>query len=95
MNLKMAAILAQPQCVKQKIYWFPIKRNSDLNKLIVYQHDSFNMAVRALFVSEKGFYCKISWSLEAARFVSRIVQSLVNLTGTSATLLLMYLKILQ
>ena len=33
------------------------------------------------------FYLKILWSLEAARFVLRIVLSLCNLKGTSAALL--------
>ena len=35
-------------------------------------------------ISDKTSYFKISQSLEAARFVFRIVQSLWNLTGTSA-----------
>ena len=43
-------------------------------------------------ISEKTFYRKISWSLEAARLVFRIVRSLWNLTGTSATLLPMCLS---
>ena len=34
--------------------------------------------------SDKTFYCKISQSFGAARFVFRIVRSLWNLTGTSA-----------
>ena len=38
-------------------------------------------------IYDKTFYCKISWSLEAARFVFEIVRSLWNLTGTSAALL--------
>ena len=42
-------------------------------------------------ISEKTSYRKISWSLEAARFVFRIVWSLWNLTGTSAALLPMCL----
>ena len=37
--------------------------------------------------SDKTSYRKISWSLEAARFVSKIVRSLWNLTGTSAAVL--------
>ena len=37
-------------------------------------------------------YRKISWSLEVARFVFRIVRSLWNLTGTSAALLPMCLS---
>ena len=37
--------------------------------------------------SEKTSFRKISWSLEAARFVFEIVRSLWNLTGTSAALL--------
>ena len=43
-------------------------------------------------ISEKMSYRKISWSLEAARFVLRIVWSLWNLTGTSAALLPMCLS---
>ena len=35
-------------------------------------------------ISDKTSYFKISWSLEAARFVIRIVRSLWNLAGTSA-----------
>ena len=35
-------------------------------------------------ISYKTSYRKITWSLEAASFVIRIVQSLCNLTGTSA-----------
>ena len=38
-------------------------------------------------ISDNTSYRKISQSLEAARFVFRIVHSLRNLTGTSATLL--------
>ena len=43
-------------------------------------------------ISDKTVYRKISWSLEAARFVFRIVRSLWNLTGTSAALLPMCLS---
>ena len=43
-------------------------------------------------ISEKTSYRQISWSLEAARFVFRIVWSLWNLTGTSAALLPMCLS---
>ena len=43
-------------------------------------------------ISEKTSYRKISWSLEAARFVFRIVPSLWNLTDTSAALLPMCLS---
>ena len=43
-------------------------------------------------ISEKTSYRKISWSLEAARFVFRIVRSLWNLTGTSAAVLPMCLS---
>ena len=38
-------------------------------------------------ISDKTYYRKISWSLDAARFVFRIVRQLWNLTGTSAALL--------
>ena len=41
----------------------------------------------------KTSFRKISWSLEAARFVFRILRSLWNLTGTSAGLLPMCLTI--
>ena len=43
-------------------------------------------------ISDKTSYFKISWSLEAVRFVFRIVQSLWNLAGTSAALLPKYLS---
>ena len=46
-------------------------------------------------ISEKTSYHKISWSLEAARLVFRIVRSLWNLTGTSAALLPMCLSIFK
>ena len=36
---------------------------------------------------DKTSYCKMSWNLEAARFVSTIVRSLYNSIGASATLL--------
>ena len=38
-------------------------------------------------ISDKTSYRKMTWSLEAARFVFRIVRSLWNLIGTSAALL--------
>ena len=43
-------------------------------------------------ISEKTSFRKISWSLETARFVFRIIRSLWNLTGTSAALLPMCLS---
>ena len=43
-------------------------------------------------ISSKTSYRKISWSLDAARFVFRTVRSLWNLTGTSAALLLTHLS---
>ena len=43
-------------------------------------------------ISEKTSFRKISLSLEAARFVFRIVRSLWNLTGTSAAVLPMCLS---
>ena len=43
-------------------------------------------------IFEKTSYRKISWSLEGAWFVFRIVRSLWNLTGTSAALLPMFLS---
>ena len=43
-------------------------------------------------ISEKTSFRKISWSLEAARFVFGIVRSLWNLTGTSAAVLPMGLS---
>ena len=43
-------------------------------------------------VSDKTSHSKISWSLEAARFVFRIFQSLWNFTCTSAALLPMCLS---
>ena len=43
-------------------------------------------------ISEKTSFRKILWSLEAARFVFRIVRSFWNLTGTSAAVLPMCLS---
>ena len=43
-------------------------------------------------IFEKTSYRKISWSLEGAWFVFRIVRSLWNLTGTSAALPPMFLS---
>ena len=43
-------------------------------------------------ISEKTSYRKISWSLEVARFVFKIVRSLCNLTDTSAAVLPMCLS---
>ena len=43
-------------------------------------------------IYENTSYRKISWSLEVARFVFRIVRSLWNLTGTSAAFLPMCLS---
>ena len=45
-----------------------------------------------VLISEKTSYRRISWSLEATRFVFRIVPSFWNLTGTSAALLPMCLS---
>ena len=45
-----------------------------------------------VWISEKTSFRKISSSLEAARFVFRIVRSLWNLTGTSAAVLPMCLS---
>ena len=46
-------------------------------------------------ISEKTSYRKISWSLEAVRFVFRIARSFWNLTDTSAALLPMCLSNLK
>ena len=40
-----------------------------------------------VYISDKASYCKISQSLEAARFVFRVVGSLWSLTGTTAAML--------
>ena len=45
-----------------------------------------NMIQGLYSLSGETSYCKISWSLEAARFEFRLFQSLWNLTGTSAAL---------
>ena len=50
------------------------------------------MSLGPVSVPEKTSFRKISWSLEAARFVFRIVRSFWNLTGTSAALLPMRLS---
>ena len=49
-------------------------------------------ALGPVSISEKTSFRKISWSLESARFVFRIVRSLWNLTGTSAAVLPMCLS---
>ena len=50
--------------------------------------DSFTHILQGLHsLSGKTSYRKISWSLEAARFGSKLFQSLWNLAGTSAALL--------
>ena len=49
-------------------------------------------ALRPISISNKISYRNISQSLEAARFVFRVVWSLWNLTGTLAALLLMCLS---
>ena len=47
-----------------------------------------NKTIQRLYsLSGKTSYRKISWSLEAARFGSKLFQSLWNLAGTSAALL--------
>ena len=43
-------------------------------------------------ISDKPYYCKISQSLEAAKYLLRIIRSLWNLTGTSAATLPMCLS---
>ena len=49
---------------------------------------SCNIKIQGLYsLSGKTSYHKISWSLEAARFGSKLFQSLWNLAGTSAALL--------
>ena len=57
--------------------WFPVPRPPSLG---LYS------------LSGKTSYRKISWSLEAARFGSKLLQSLLNLAGTSAALLPMCLS---
>ena len=47
---------------------------------------------RSIIISDKTSYRMISWRLEAARFVFRIVWSLWNLTGTSEAVLSMGLS---
>ena len=59
------------------------------------QNACYELARRTLgpvSISEKTSFRKISLSLEAARFVFRIVRSLWNLTGTSAAVLPMCLS---
>ena len=55
-------------------------------------HGQTHSVLSSVSISEKTSYRKISWSIEAARFVFRIIRSLLNLTGTSAAKLLMCLS---
>ena len=56
-------------------------------------HPNVTEATLGLYsLSAKTSYCKISWSLEGARFGFRLFQSLWNLTGPSAAVLPRYLS---
>ena len=66
---------------------------TDLTGMGGYQdHSPCSSPQSPVSISDKRSYQKISYSLEATRFVSRIFQSLWNLTGTSAALLPMWLS---
>ena len=62
-------------------WWFSLKT------LLVKGAPGHNDELGSVSISEKTSYSKIFQSLEAARFVFKIVRSLWNLTGTSAALL--------
>ena len=50
--------------------------------------EKMTLSAQGLYsLSGKTSYCKISWSLEAARFGFKLFQSLWNLAGTSTALL--------
>ena len=79
--------------------WYPIFKSSHCNSFeerapVSRTHFQMNYVTWLhaghqghVSVSDKTSYCKISWSLETARFVFKIVQSLWNSTGGSAALL--------
>ena len=75
------------------IIWVSLEAKCCMGYKNLYINSSSGVSPRwALFQYPiRHLICKISWSLEAARFVVRIVQSLWNLTGISAALLLMNL----
>ena len=62
-----------------------IRINNYMHGLITGKHYSCILGLYSL--SGKTSYRKISWSLKAARFGFKLVQSLWNLAGTSAALL--------
>ena len=70
--------VAEPQQIARQV-WRAVERR----KLWV---------LRSVSISDKTSYRKISWSLEVARIVFRIVRSLWKLIGTSSALLPMCLK---
>ena len=57
-------------------------------QFVVYSSDTINHIIQGLYSqSGRTSYRMISWSLEAARFIFTLSQSLCNLTGTSETVL--------
>ena len=63
-----------------------------LQGLVLINLFSIDRTLGPVSISEKSSFRKISYSLEAAIFVFRIVRSLWNLTGTSAAVLPMCLS---
>ena len=63
---------------------YPVQ-NGDTKSLISRYNDG--KIQNTVSISDKTSYRKISWSIDAAWFVFKIVRSLWKLTGTSATLL--------
>ena len=71
----------------------PVTADKTLSRLLHFNvNPTWNRALGPVSISEKTSFRKISSSLEAARFVFRIVRSLWNLTGTSAAVLPMCLS---
>ena len=91
----MVAILFRPQCVNSSSMKFKLMELVLTPEWYAKWKITFPVITGKLgpvSISEKMSYRKISWSLEAARFVFGIVRSLWNLTGTSAAVLPMCLS---
>ena len=69
--------------------WNTARRSSYISAFCVYGifPHALNSMLGLYSLSGKTSYCKISWSLEVARFGFRLFQSLWNLTGPSAAAL--------
>ena len=94
-HLDRARNLARKRTYCHMSFPWPHARTTSIFSLGVWWSDFFVVNLHGqdpVSISEKTSYRKISWSLEATRFVFRIVRSLWNLTGTSAAVLPMCLS---